>query len=389
MTVRGRIRGFSLVELSVTLVVLGFLAIAVTAYLVALDRADRRQQEGRLLARAEGALLAFAYTNGRLPCPATDAGGDEACGGARQKGFLPWRTLGLPDAGAGGLRYGVYRDAGAERDLASLEDRFRPLQMDADGDPVDAPVDPASANLLDACFALQDLARTAREDSNRLHVASDGSRRNVAYAVAAPGPENRDGAGGGRFDGRQPLTDPVFDWPGSPGGADNDDRVVAAPFDAVADHLACSQGLAAIGHTHFNALIGAEVMARASDEYIDVSELRLRAAEARELAAGADIALASGQILVATADEIAAIGGAVGTLGPRRGRFIRAAGLAGGAIAAAGAAEGLAIAGRVAAQDGRADAQNRLEDVEDLNRDIRDALPGIRQRAEDADAGGF
>ena len=102
-------QGFSLVELAIVLVILGFV---LGAFLLPL-RAQREQaaqlQTLSTLESAKQALLGFAQARGRLPCPATAAskgleappGGNVAC--TSQLGFLPAATLGVQPIDANGF----------------------------------------------------------------------------------------------------------------------------------------------------------------------------------------------------------------------------------------------------------------------------------------------
>ena len=102
-------QGFTLVEMAIVLVILGFV---LTTLLLPL-RAQREQaaqiQTNNTLALAKQALLGFAQARGRLPCPATAAsngleaplGGNIAC--ASQLGYLPATTLGIEPTDANGF----------------------------------------------------------------------------------------------------------------------------------------------------------------------------------------------------------------------------------------------------------------------------------------------
>ena len=101
-------RGFSLVELAVVLVILGFILAALLMPLQAQRENTFRAQTDSQLEIAKKALIGFAQTNGRLPCPATAAsGGLEAPAGGgtctNQLGFLPAATLGLQPSDADGF----------------------------------------------------------------------------------------------------------------------------------------------------------------------------------------------------------------------------------------------------------------------------------------------
>ncbi|MGH8691134.1 MAG: prepilin-type N-terminal cleavage/methylation domain-containing protein [Burkholderiales bacterium] len=100
-------RGFTLTELAVVLVVLGLLLAGTAATLTAQVESRNRSDTQRRLEEAKELLLGFALVNGRLPCPGT-ASGDEAGGGAAAcassyAGFLPARTIGFQPTDAAGF----------------------------------------------------------------------------------------------------------------------------------------------------------------------------------------------------------------------------------------------------------------------------------------------
>lgn len=93
-------KGFSLIELAVVLVILGFVIGALLLPLQAQREQLSRNQTESKLETARRALLGFAQTNGRLPCPAIDAsaGLEDPIDGldcTNQLGFLPAATLGI------------------------------------------------------------------------------------------------------------------------------------------------------------------------------------------------------------------------------------------------------------------------------------------------------
>jgi len=97
--------GFTLIEMAIVLVILGFLLGGVLSPLAARQEQDRRDENAELLEKAREALIGFALVNGRLPCPDTDAPGS-ATSGQENAGCsilatvahadrLPWVTLGV------------------------------------------------------------------------------------------------------------------------------------------------------------------------------------------------------------------------------------------------------------------------------------------------------
>lgn len=106
-------RGFSLIELTVVLVIIALLSSGLMLGLSAQRDIASNQDAQRQLDDAREALYGFAITNGRLPCPATpglantDANaGRENC--ALEHGVLPWASLGLAETDPWGQRLTYY-----------------------------------------------------------------------------------------------------------------------------------------------------------------------------------------------------------------------------------------------------------------------------------------
>ena len=132
--IRERTRGFALLEVWIALVVLALLLGGLALPLAAQVQMRREEELARQLEEARDAVMGFAATQGRLPCPAT-AGGDgneafapgaDASTGACADfygGYLPAATLGLHAVDAQGfardpwgsaanrLRYAVFGGA--------------------------------------------------------------------------------------------------------------------------------------------------------------------------------------------------------------------------------------------------------------------------------------
>lgn len=100
-------KGFSLVELSIVLMVVGLLLGSVITGLSDFIWHSRNAEAKKDLGLIEEALIGYAISNGGLPCPDTDgfqgnpgtpdglanAGGVGGCDD--EDGFLPWTDLGL------------------------------------------------------------------------------------------------------------------------------------------------------------------------------------------------------------------------------------------------------------------------------------------------------
>ena len=131
--------GFTLVEMALVLIILGFVLGALLLPLQAQRQQIAQSQTENTLELAKQALLGFAQSNGRLPCPATVAslGQESPLGGtdntpanpatancAAQSGFLPAATLGVQPTDAEGfaldawnnrIRYAVAADNSSTR----------------------------------------------------------------------------------------------------------------------------------------------------------------------------------------------------------------------------------------------------------------------------------
>ena len=295
-------RGFSLVELTVVLVVLGLVSILLVRFLSTANE-ERREVAGRdLLTRADDALLAFAMANGRLPCPAAAGSGTEDCT-LGQVGRLPYVTLGLPDANARLVRYGVMRRPGARKedaDLAVAIDRFDPMQVIAGGTATELPL--GVVNGIDLCWAVR-TAQQAPADVAYVHVtrpdATSSIADNVAYALALP----REGA----FTSHQAGSTPAFDSPRRPRSATYRDRVVAVGLDQMWARMRCGDNVAAASHAHFNAAASVALMHQSLRDY------KTQLAIADKLA-DANVANGAAAVLGAAAGIASAAGGVADTV---------------------------------------------------------------------------
>ena len=152
-----RSSGFTLVEIAIVLVILGFVLGALLLPLQAQRQQIAQVQTENTLENAKRALMGFAQSMGRLPCPATAAsnGMELPLGGTtvanpicnQQSGFLPAATLGIQPTDAQGfaldawnnrLRYAVTQASAvgtpATADFTSnLADNPLTLPNEADG----------------------------------------------------------------------------------------------------------------------------------------------------------------------------------------------------------------------------------------------------------------
>lgn len=111
-------RGFTLVELAVALAVIGLLLGMLIVPLNAQVDQQRIADTQKQLNLIHEAILGFAVTNGRLPCPATPGTASTAAGAGLEnkpgaacgltEGVVPWAALALPETDAWGRRF-TYR----------------------------------------------------------------------------------------------------------------------------------------------------------------------------------------------------------------------------------------------------------------------------------------
>ena len=360
----GRMRGFSLVELAVTLVAIGLVSLVLVQFL-GTATLQRSEAAGRdLLQRADDALLAFAMVNSRLPCPAAPGTGVEDCA-LGQVGLLPYRTIGLPDAGARRIRYGVLRrpdDRKLDADLARAIDRFDPMQVLGGGLTTEFPL--GNANGIDLCWALR-TAQAAPTDAAFLHVTRPDAPTtladHVAYAVALPAP-------GRSFGGRQATNAPAFDSPRRRANPDHADRVLAVGLDQLWTRMRCGETLATASHAHFNAAAAITVVHTALRDYRSQLAIALKLAEA-------NVDSGAAAVLNGVAGTASAAGGTADTISEGLASTgIVAYRVALGVVATIAAVAVTATAGALVAAS--VEARDKAEEVHDCVDDGGNPIPG-------------
>jgi prepilin-type N-terminal cleavage/methylation domain-containing protein len=114
---RTRTAGFSLLEMAIVLVIVGFLLSGMLSGMSALQSVQRDDGTRRQLEEMRNALITFATVNGRLPCPAAPAIAETVAGAGLERaptaagctggaaGAFPWATLGLQQTDTWGRRF--------------------------------------------------------------------------------------------------------------------------------------------------------------------------------------------------------------------------------------------------------------------------------------------
>ena len=234
-------QGFTLIEIAIVLVVMGLMLSAAAAAYVNMFGANRSRLAGdSALASMSDALVAFARTHNRLPCPDLDGSGNEgaagACPASTEVGWYPYVATGLTNpAPAARAIYGVYRAAGADLVVASE------LTGDVAG----------ASTYADGGDFIRKLTAAASVPATDTHIYTTGDGGpsgaencatnvvgNPAFVVVLPG-DDRDGDGK-NVDGihnTMPASGHCFVAPTRPMDSHSDDRSTAIGFYALAADL--------------------------------------------------------------------------------------------------------------------------------------------------------
>lgn len=97
--------GFSLVEMAIVLAIVGLLLAGLLPTISSQIEQQRRNETRKYMDEVRDALLGYAVTNKRLPCPDTNGDGtaEATCTTiAQQVGTLPYKDLGVVDKDAYG-----------------------------------------------------------------------------------------------------------------------------------------------------------------------------------------------------------------------------------------------------------------------------------------------
>ena len=243
-----RPQGFTLLELSVVLVIVGVL-YAIWSWTVPwLNEEVMLERTRKIMGETQQALLAFAQTNNRLPCPDINSDGYEGvgvagvCAATDVVGQVPHETLLLSapvrDARHVAITYTLYRNSIAIADLGVITNRIDTM------DDVDAlDVLTSTLNICDFCEALRNgsaAAGTGFASTSTLLTAggcAGGAVLNQAYVLASSGGEDADGDAA-LFDGDNAIAPTTcFASPLQGRSAAYDDVVSAVSFKTLIGEL--------------------------------------------------------------------------------------------------------------------------------------------------------
>ncbi|GAA6142576.1 type II secretion system protein [Hydrogenophaga sp. 5NK40-0174] len=364
----GRQSGFSLIELGISLIIVGIIGVLVWRWVAASQAPLVVEDMQRELNEAQSALEGFVLANGRMPCPAADTGGNEACGNAAAVQF-PWRTL-RARSDLGQLRYGVNRGGGADLAVAPAATIAPDLNIDFSGvanpaqDAATAPTANtaatrvnnliaeaqarrATANGLDWCRVLRRFGNNPMA-ANTLRVGNPANNMSVAFILVHPGLN-------GQYDGSNQAGGVGayrYDFPGRAQDATFDDLSLAAGPTDLASRIGCTRALSAAQAAAQGAYAQYD-NARVIQEYWAFRVIDVQASESDVQSAQFGKDMADLEVLIAIASQAVSLASAANTEGITAPMvIIAAANLASSIAAAALAAESLA------------DAEDRLDFAE-------------------------
>lgn len=322
--------GFSLIEAAVSLVLLGLISVVLWRFIETANQQQHVRQQQSLLSRADHALLGYSLSQHRLPCPASDTAGRENCASVATSGYLPYLTLGLPDQGAGRIRYGVLRAPGKINLTASITERtLKVLRATVDtntGSTLSFTEDYAQDTWAqNFCLRLNGAMRLDGANLSDLlqtgAAAASGPRRLSAYALALP-------TGAGGFSAQQgdgsAASGPGFDAPRRAHDPTADDNILAVSPRTLWQRLRCGDLVAATARAHPNIALSAGVLRQATYDYAEQLGLILELADIATMSAAAEALVSVASIATAAGELSEAMGGAITSYGVGTGAVIGA-----------------------------------------------------------------
>lgn len=357
-------KGFTFVELSFVIIVLGMIAALIAQVIPAMRRASSTAATVRQLGNVQFSLESFASIQGRLPCADTDDDGLENSSPSCQViGKLPYLTLGhagpLVNADGFDFKYALYhRDASASAQgslrqdalLGARHERYRPStgvptsSSDLTVSLSEKAYQSGSNYRLDFCQGLR-ASMDLPFDNGYLHVRQGSASQHVAYVLVDPGLGNMD-LTGDMFDGLNGAatsTQPRFEHPNRQQSMLYDDRVVVAYFDQMWEALGCSANMATAGRAHPNIETTLALFKQTMVDYRTQLDIGVDMAFADNFTAGAGVAAATSGLASAGAAMVIDVASAINKAGATVGAGVAA----GVAIGLNTAALAVAIANQV------------------------------------------
>lgn len=230
-------RGYSLLEVSLSIMVVGVFVAAASVGLGGLTGAQALAQRGEQIIDVDSSITNFALLNHRLPCVDTDRDGYENCGSVNSKvGGLPYLSLALnaspDDVDIDQIIYGTYKQIDLTSHAELTSDQINEQAY------------------LDRNDFRQALILAANQTFSPLHIHTTGDNerfgsencatnrsQNVAYIIIHGGADDLTGDGS-KFDGENAnfITSggaPCFSAPTRKTDLKYDDSVVLMGFETL------------------------------------------------------------------------------------------------------------------------------------------------------------